>query len=291
MFSKIAAGPPGINRGTAGVGSPGTSQGKQVSIGPREQPMKGAAVPQQVDRHIQAVIFDLDNTLTDFMKAKENSITAAVDAMIDVGLPLSREEATEKIFAIYKDKGIEHQRVFNIFLEQTVGRVDHRMLAAGVVSYRRGREGSLVPYPHAKMVLNRLLKEGYKLAVVSDAPGFEAWLRLTALGLQHTFDLVLTFDETGSHKPDPAGFLMALERLGVEAENAVVIGDWKERDILGGRNAGLHTVYARYGDQYSKYADKIESEPTEPDFVADDLLQLLDVLDHLNGPDHPGKET
>lgn len=253
--------------------------------------MKGAAVPNFDNRHIQAVIFDLDNTLTDFMKYKEISITAAVDAMIDVGLPLSREVATEQIFAIYKKEGIEHQRVFNIFLEQTLGKVDHRMLAAAVVAYRRGREGSLVTYPHAKLVLNRLLKESYKLAVVSDAPGFEAWLRLTALGLQHTFDVVLTFDDTGSHKPDPAGFLMALDELGVEADRTVVIGDWKERDILGGQNAGLHTVYARYGDQYSQYADKIEGETTEPDFVADDLLQLLEVLDFLNGSDHQGKDA
>ena len=103
--------------------------------------------------------------------------------------------------------------------------------------------------------------------------------------------VVLTFDDTGCHKPDPTGFLMALEKLQVSAERTVVIGDWKERDILGGRNAGLHTVYARYGDQYSKYADKIEGDPTEPDFVADDLLHLLDVLDELNGPENTGKET
>lgn len=248
-------------------------------------------MPPQNTRRIQAVIFDLDNTLTDFMKAKENSITAAVDAMIDVGLPLSRQEATEKIFAIYKDKGIEHQRVFNFFLEQTMGRVDNRVLAAAVVAYRRGREGSLVPYPHAKLVLNRLLKAGYKLAVVSDAPGFEAWLRLTALGLQHTFDLVLTFDDTGSHKPDPTGFLMALERLEVTADQAVIIGDWKERDILGGHNAGLHTVYARYGDQYSKYTDKVETGTAEPDFVVDDLVELLDALDKLNGSGADRKDS
>jgi putative hydrolase of the HAD superfamily len=240
-------------------------------------------VPEQSDRVIQAVIFDLDNTLTDFMKYKEKSIAAAVDAMIDVGLPLGREEAVAAIFAIYKEKGIEHQRVFNLFLKQEIGRVDMRMLAAGVTTYRRVRETELVPYPHARLVLNRLLKEGYKLAVVSDAPGFEAWLRLTALGFQHTFDLVLTFDDTGAHKPDPTAFNMALAKLDVEPGRALVIGDWKERDILGGRNAGLHTVYARYGDQYSQYADKIEDETTEPDFVVDDLLQLLVVLDELNG--------
>ncbi len=234
-------------------------------------------------RAIDAVIFDLDNTLTDFMKAKENSIGAAVDAMIDAGLPLARDEATKRIFAIYKEKGIEHQRVFNIFLEEVMGRADDRILAAAVIAYRRARDGSLVLYPHAKLVLNRLLKDGYKLAVVSDAPRFEAWLRLTSLGLQHAFDLVLTFDDTGHRKPDPAPFRMALEMLKVSPDRAVVIGDWKERDILGGRNAGLHTVYARYGDQYSQYADKVAGQGPEPDFVADDLLQLLDVLDRLNG--------
>lgn len=236
-------------------------------------------------RKVDTVIFDLDNTLTDFMLAKESSIGAAVDAMIDAGLPVNPQEAKDNIFAIYKEVGIEHQRVFNLFLEKTVGRVDDRILAAAVVAYRRARGGSLVPYPHAKFVLNRLLKEGYKLAVVSDAPRFEAWLRLNYLGLQHTFDLVLTFDDTGFHKPDPRPFLMALEGLDAKAERTVLIGDWKERDILGGRNAGLHTVYARYGDKYSKYATKVDGSSTVPDFVVDDLLQLLDVLDQLNGFD------
>ena len=240
-------------------------------------------MPEPAHRNIDTVIFDLDNTLTDFMLAKENSIQAAVDAMIDAGLPIGQQDATERIFAIYKDVGIEHQRIFNLFLEQTIGRVDDRILAAAVVAYRRARGGSLVPYPHAKFVLNRLLKQGYKLAVVSDAPRFEAWLRLNYLGLQHTFDLVLTFDDTGHHKPDPRPFLMALDMLNAQPERTVLIGDWRERDILGGQKAGLHTVYARYGDKYSQYADKAEGDETVPDFVVDDLLQLLDVLDRLNG--------
>ncbi len=234
------------------------------------------------DHHIQAVIFDLDNTLTDFMKAKEEAIRAAVEAMVDAGLPMPLQEGTDKIFAIYKENGIEHQRVFNIFLEQTIGRNDDRILAAAVVAYRRARDSSLVTYPHTRLVLNRLLREGYRLAVVSDAPRFEAWMRLTSLGVQHSFDLVLTHDDTGAHTPDPRPFLMALERLDVAPERAVIIGDWKERDILGGHNAGIHTVYARYGDLYSQYADKVDTEGPEPDFVVDDLLQLLDVLDRLN---------
>jgi putative hydrolase of the HAD superfamily len=255
-------------------------------MGALATPTKGAAVAQ---RAIDAVIFDLDNTLTDFMGAKETSIGAAAAAMVDAGLPMTTDQATAAIFAIYKDRGIEHQKVFDLFLEQAMGRVEDRILAAAVVAYRRARDSALVTYPHAKLVLNRLLKDGYKLAVVSDAPRFEAWLRLVYLGLQHTFDLVLTFDDTGFRKPDPEPFRMALEQMGVAAHRAVVIGDWKERDIVGGRAAGLHTVYARYGDQYSQYADKLTDDDTEPDFVVDDLQQLLDVLDRLNAG-RAGKE-
>ncbi len=102
------------------------------------------------DRVIQAVVFDLDNTLTDFLKAKDDAIRAAVDAMIDAGLPLRREEAHRRIYAIYEAEGIEYQQVFDTFLQETMGRVEDRILAAAVVAYRRARDGSLVLYPHAK---------------------------------------------------------------------------------------------------------------------------------------------
>jgi putative hydrolase of the HAD superfamily len=235
------------------------------------------------ERSIDAVIFDLDNTLTDFMRAKENSIRAAVAAMVDTGLPVPQDEATRRVFAIYRDKGIEHQRVFNVFLQEVLGQVDDRILAAAVVAYRRARDGSLALYPHAHLVLNRLLKDGYKLAVVSDAPRFEAWLRLCYLGLHHHFDLVLTYDDTGHRKPRPEPFQQALRRLEVEPHRAVMIGDWPERDIVGGKEAGLHTVYARYGDNEYEFGSRTEWGPSGADFEIDDLLELLEVLDQLNG--------
>jgi putative hydrolase of the HAD superfamily len=217
------------------------------------------------------------------MHAKEQSIRAAVTAMIDTGLPVSHEEATRRVFEIYREKGIEHQRVFNVFLEEVLGEVNDRILAAAVVAYRRARDGALELYPHAHLVLNQLLKAGYKLAVVSDAPRFEAWLRLCYLGLHHTFDLVLTFDDTGHRKPRPEPFLAALERLGVEPRRAVMIGDWPERDIQGGRAVGLHTVYARYGDKEYEFGARTEWGPSGADYEIDDPLELLAVLERLNG--------
>ena len=129
---------------------------------------------------IKAIIFDLDNTLTDFMKMKDMAIEAAVDAMIDAGLKLSREELKAKIYAVYKREGIEDQTVFDKFLQVELGRIDNKILASAIVAYRRARDSALVLYPHVTLTLMELVKRGLKLAVVSDAPARQVWLRLLA---------------------------------------------------------------------------------------------------------------
>lgn len=55
---------------------------------------------------IRAIILDLDNTLTDFMRMKTVSIEAAVEDMIDAGLRMARDEAKRRLFEIYDREGI-----------------------------------------------------------------------------------------------------------------------------------------------------------------------------------------
>ena len=50
---------------------------------------------------IKAVIFDLDNTLLDFMKMKSMAVDSAIQGMIEAGLFIDPNEAQEKIFNIY----------------------------------------------------------------------------------------------------------------------------------------------------------------------------------------------
>ena len=175
---------------------------------------------------VKAVIFDLDNTLVDFMQMKRQAINAAIDSMIDAGLKLTRAEAGARIEAIYKERGIEFQNVFDQLLYDVFQKVDYKILSAGIIAYRRAREAALVPYPHVNMTLISLLKRGIKLAVVSDAPGREAWLRLCYLNFHHIFDCVITFEDTGERKPSPGPFRRALKMLNVRPEEAIMVGDW-----------------------------------------------------------------
>ncbi len=224
---------------------------------------------------IKAVIFDLDNTLVDFMRMKRQAISAATTAMIDAGLGLTTDEAEARIGAIYKERGIEFQSVFDQLLYDVFQKVNYKILSAGVIAYRRAREAALVPYPHVNMTLVALLKRGIRLAVVSDAPGREAWLRLCYLNFHHIFDCVVTFEDTGERKPSPAPFLRALQELDVKPAEALMVGDWAERDMVGAAQVGITTVFARYGDTFGT----IESHAK---YELNDVSELLDVIDREN---------
>jgi len=222
---------------------------------------------------IKVVIFDLDNTLTDFMRMKESAVDAAVDAMVDAGLRLPTATIKEKIYEVYDKKGIEFQGVFDDVLEGLLGEVNHKVLAAGVVAYRRAKEAALVLYPHVRVTLFELIKRGVRLAVISDAPRKEGWLRLCYLQLHHMFEKVLTFDDTGERKPSPVPFRRVLDHFGIDPKDAMMVGDWPERDIRGAEQLGIVTVFARYGDRSGV-------EESGASYDIDDIIELVEIVDN-----------
>ena len=224
---------------------------------------------------IKAVIFDLDNTLLDFMKMKEYAVKAAIAGMIEAGLDIDDEESYKTIVSIYEEEGWENQQIFNYFLDRTVGEVNNKYLAAAIVAYRRAREANLLLYPNVNHTLVELMKAGIKLAVVSDAPSREAWMRIYYLNLHHHFDFVLTFDDTNARKPSPIPFQMALKELKTEPSETLMVGDWPERDVAGANNLGIRTIFARYGDSFGT----IDSGA---DWDINDVYEIVGIVNELN---------
>jgi putative hydrolase of the HAD superfamily len=223
---------------------------------------------------IRGILFDLDNTLLDFMRLKQSAVDAAVSSMIDSGLPMNHDLAKKKIYEIYDRVGIENQEIFNLFLQQNFQTIDYKWLASAIVAYRRARDGAMTTYPHVRQTLTELLKRQLRLAVISDAPRLGAWLRLCQLELQHMFDPVITFEDTGHRKPSSLPFERALDILDMGPHEVLMIGDWPERDMVGAKSLGIKTVFAKYGD----VKNTIESGA---DFDINDISELLQILDQL----------
>jgi FMN phosphatase YigB (HAD superfamily) len=66
--------------------------------------------------HIRAILFDLDNTLVDFIRMKEESCRAAVKGMVASGLRMDEDWAFDVLLRKYFDVGIESDRAFFDFI-------------------------------------------------------------------------------------------------------------------------------------------------------------------------------
>jgi putative hydrolase of the HAD superfamily len=104
----------------------------------------------------------------------------------------------------------------------------------------------------------------------------EAWLRLCYLQLHHMFDFVSTLDDTGERKPSPLPFKRALDHFDIDPQEAIMVGDWPERDITGAAQVGMRTVFARYGNTFGTVDSGAHHE-------IGDIYELVDIVDQLNG--------
>jgi len=198
---------------------------------------------------LKAILFDVDNTLIDFMKMKRECCKAAIKAMISAGLKMSEKNALKLLYELYEIHGLESQRIFQKFTKKIYGKENYKLISYGAIAYRKMRENYLVPYPKVIPTLIDLKRQGYKLAIVSDAPIMEAWMRLASLKLDEFFDVIITKADARKQKTFPAPFKVALRRLNIQPREAIMIGDRISRDVNTAKKLGLHTIYARYGDE------------------------------------------
>lgn len=219
---------------------------------------------------IRAVLFDLDNTLVDFMRMKQLCSEAAIHAMRDAGLQMQHGKALRLLFKLYEKHGIEDQKIFEKFLRKAIGAVDYRILAQGIAAYRRVKAGYLVPYPHVRETLIKLKEQGLLLGIVSDAPRMQAWLRLAEMNLTEFFDLVIALEDTGQKKPSKLPFRQAIKKLRIKPKEILFVGDNPERDIKGAKSVGMHTALARYG--------QLMKGKAKADFVLNDIGDLIKIV-------------
>ncbi len=223
---------------------------------------------------VKAVIFDLDNTLVDFVEAKIKACKAVVerlgfgdaDELLHYFLRWKHGfESHENIADYLKDKGIYSEELYRECCE----------------IYDRVKLENITLYPGIKEVLSSLKQRGIKLAVVTDAENGHAISRLKKAGLEKYFDVVISADMTGKRKPEPDSLLLALKKLGVKAEEAAIVGDSLRRDIEAGKRLGMLTVYAAYGDR--NFFESREGKE-KADFVSkrpEDILLKLKITTEI----------
>lgn len=119
-----------------------------------------------------------------------------------------------------------------------------------------------------------LNKRGYKLGVIANQV-VGTTQRLEAWGLLKFFAVVATSAELGVAKPDELIFKKAFEMAKCHPENAVMIGDRLDNDIIPAKSLGMKTVWIRKG--LSRYQN-VELGKYSADWIIDNLSDLESIF-------------
>ena len=120
--------------------------------------------------------------------------------------------------------------------------------------------------------LEQLRKEGIKLAIVSTKSREGLAHGIKVLGAEHLFEVIISMDEVTHVKPHPEPVLLALEKLGVSKEEAIMIGD-NSHDIEGGQNAGVRTAGVAWSAKGESYLQQFH-----PDYMLHHMSDLLEIV-------------
>lgn len=217
---------------------------------------------------IKAVFFDIDDTLYDTSGFAKLARKAALNAMIDAGLPLSHDESYKLLREIIKEKGSNYDKHLNVLTKRVFGEEKPLLIAIGMITYHNVKFALLRLFPGTMSTLIHLKAQGYHLGVISNGLTIKQYEKLVRLGLHHFFDSVITSQEAGVEKPDVAIFEMAMSKMGCKAENSVMVGNSFKDDIVGAVDAGMSAVYLTQGLKNSE-KEYLEKKNMKLDIISD----------------------
>ncbi|WP_250030922.1 HAD family hydrolase [Paractinoplanes maris] len=179
---------------------------------------------------IDALVFDFDGLLMD---TESTLLESWRFEWRQHGLEL----AVEGFFA---DHGGDVNEQRNANLAAAVGgHYDRAASHSRRTAYRDKLHAELEPAPGIRAWIEQAA--GLRLAVASSSP--VSWVRdnLSRAGLLEAFDVIAGGNEVAAHKPDPAVYRLALERLGVAPGQAVAFED-TPHGVAAAQAAGLRCV-------------------------------------------------
>ena len=215
---------------------------------------------------INNVFFDFDGTLADTRDAIVRTTQAA---FARIGLQAPGEEQIQKCIGLsLKDAAMQYPGM----TPEPYGRFD----ASSHALFELFAHSNVKLYPDVADVLSRLDSRGFKLGIVTSRGRHSLLSLLDMLGIASFFDGLSTVENAAHCKPAPDTVLYLLDRLGLEADETLVVGD-TVYDLLMGQKAGCRTCGVSYGNHSAEMLSSVS-----PDAVIGSFADLEAVIVNLN---------
>jgi putative hydrolase of the HAD superfamily len=236
--------------------------------------------------NVEAIFIDLGNTLRKLVKDQAHMAQARQEIVKLVGTDKDPAEFCKELDERYK---VYRKWAFENLTEAPEADLWTRWLVPEfpvekiaplgeelTYQYRQSM-GRRVVVENGKEVVAELYRRGYILGIISNLIGTREipdWLEVD--GFSPYFKSVVLSSIYGKRKPDPAIYLEAACRAGVEPANCVYIGDNLKRDVTGTRKAGFGMVVIMISPE--DLAEETITDENRPDIIINEFRQLLDIF-------------
>jgi phosphoglycolate phosphatase len=187
------------------------------------------------ERRYRLIVFDWDGTLADSTAIIAGAIRAALR---DMGEPVPDETAARYVIGLGLTDALRT-------VAPSLPDARHPELVAYYRKRYLAAEQDIPMFEGAIALLDELDRAGYLLGVATGKSRMGLDRVLTKNGLATRFHATRCADE-GLPKPHPDMLLHVMDRLGVEPDHTLMIGD-TTHDLLLAKNAGVAAVAVSYG--------------------------------------------
>lgn len=233
-----------------------------------------------VTKPLDAIFFDIDDTLFSTSVFADKARRAAVDAMIRAGLRAERVDATRELDDVIAEFSSNYSGHFDKVLdrlgpESTEGHNRAVIVAAGVVAYHATKWRELKVYDDVYEVLKWLAGTQLVRGIISAGITIkqaEKLIRLEVLEFLTPSAIFFT-DQVGFSKPNPKLYRRVLQRLKLTSGRCLYVGDNPTHDIDPCNREGWSTVRIRRSGRHAQ-----EEGATAPTHEVRDFFELRRIL-------------
>ncbi|KQL42083.1 L-2-haloalkanoic acid dehalogenase [Bacillus sp. FJAT-25509] len=216
---------------------------------------------------IKAVIFDLDGTLLDRDRSLKLFIKTQYKKYFRELKHIPEKHYIERFIELDNKGYVWKDKVYQQLLQEfSISSLTWEQL---LEDYINSFQYSCIPFQNMEYVLKELKNRGIRLGMITNGFTKLQSLNLKALGIHNYIDTILISEQEGIKKPHAEIFLRALEKLGVNPEESLYVGDHPENDVIGAQNVGMNAVWKK---------DPFWSEPYTIEQSIDDLGELLNLV-------------
>ncbi len=232
-------------------------------------------------RPLDAIFFDIDDTLFSTSVFADKARRSAVDAMIQVGLRTTREACSKELDEVVSEFTSNYGNHFNKVIQRLPSEASKDLnmdivTAAGVVAYHETKWRELQVYDDVYEVLRWISTTGLTRGIISAGLGIKQAEKVIRLKIYEflTPKAIFFTEQIGINKPNPKLYRRALSDLGLNPSRCMYVGDNPIHDIDPANEVGMITVHNRRSGRHATIQGK-----TEASYVIQEFYQLRKILE------------